>query len=851
MAGVDDLADSRPAPTSSPPDVEPDAPLRSYVQAKASVAELLREVAHLYPWTSERIHDLMTRLSQDRFQLVVLGQFKRGKTSLMNAIVGQSLLPTGTIPVTSAVTSLRYGPTTRAFVRTADRATNEEIPVADLPLYVTERGNPGNLKRVLKVTVEVPARFLRRGLHFVDTPGIGSAHEHNTATTLAFLPEADAAIFVTGADAPLSEAELAFLDDVRKCVRKLFFVLNKVDQLDPGEREETLAYTATLLARRLGVDAVRLFPVSAARALGSGAHDPEALAASGLGALESALATFLDEERRTVLLTTLLDRTIAVLEESRFTLGLRQRALDQSPRHNDGVVRDLAPRLDELDDERRTIVTRAHRRFADWTADVLENELERFSDEARRHLFPVIPAAVKGASDSRLCYATGCNRLREELERRGAAWIRDFAPNVDAISRSVVLEAVTDVASVLDEPERAAATLLGVDTREKGTGREGVPVSWDWLAPPFDLDRATRSVDLAEISGPPSHLSLPHVAAERLASRRLRRRASADVDRTASELRRAVGAHFDACLLGLDLASASRLREERRHIELVLKRDDGEPDARVPSDDTFQALLARATAMRDALLRNESLPLAPVTATAALPVLPVREAPRRIPSPTASRQKGMRTATCAICSVASNALFDFLCHHQYAMTTDPAARNLFLAARGLCPPHTWHLERLSSPQGLSRSYPRLLELTAGRLRAMHGLPAQTAARRLDELLADDRACPACSAVRNAEQMAAERIVRELATEARAFEPPSLCLGHLRLVIASVDDGEADRLLRLHSRRLVDLSESMQQYLIKVDARRRDLLTDEEVDAYRRALVHLVGERYLFRTEPEE
>lgn len=838
MARRDDLEGSKPAPTTTPHDVEPDAPLRSYVQAKASVAELLRDVDRLYPWTSERVHDLMTSLSQDRFQLVVLGQFKRGKTSLMNAIVGQPLLPTGTIPVTSAVTSLHYGPRTRAFVRSADRAFNQEIPVADLPLYVTERGNPGNLKRVLKVTLEVPARFLRRGLHFVDTPGIGSAHEHNTATTLAFLPEADAAIFVTGADAPLSEAELAFLDDVRKCVRKLFFVLNKVDQLEPAEREETLDYTATLLARRLGVDAVRLFPVSATRALGAGTHDPEALAASGLGALESALATFLDEERRTVLLTTLLDRTIALLEETRFTLGLRQRALGQSSGHNDGVVRDLARRLDELDDERRMIVTRGRRRFADWTTDVLELALQRFSDEARRHLLTVIPGAPRGTSDSRLCYATGCDRLRDELERRGAAWIRDFAPSVEAISRSVVLEAVEDVASLLDEPEREAASLLGVDTRETGTDREGAPLPWDWSAPPFDLDQATRSVDLAGISGPTSRLSLPRPAAERLASRKLRRRASADVHRTASELRRAVAAHFDACLLGLDLASASRLREERRHIELILKRDEDEPDSSVPSADTFEALLARATAMRDALVRHETLPLAPVPASTASPVLPVHEAPRHIPSPTTPGQKGRRAATCAICSFASNALFDFLCHHQYAMATDPAAQNLFLAARGLCPPHTWHLEKLSSPQGLSRSYPRLLELTAGRLSAMQGLPAQSAARRLDELLADDRSCPACSAVRNAEQIAAERIVRELGTDARALEPPGLCLGHVRLVLESVENGGADRLLRFLSRRLVDLSESMQQYLIKVDA-------------YRRALVHLVGERYLFRTEREE
>jgi len=313
---------------------EPEAPLRAYVQAKQSVAQLLRELQEFAgrsaPWAVERVHDLMVRLGEDRFQLVVVGQFKRGKSSLMNAILGRALLPTGTIPVTSAITSLRYGSPLRAVIRRADQALDQQIPIAALPDFITERGNPDNEKQVLSAAIEVPAPFLRRGLHFVDTPGIGSAHEHNTATTLAFLPEADAAIFVTGADGPLSDNELQFLDAVRQHVRKLFFVLNKIDQLSSGEREETISYTSDLLAKRLGTDTIRLFPFSAAQALAAKHGDAEAWAASGLLALESALATFLNDERRTVFLVAVLDRAIGALDETRFMLGLRQRAAEQA-----------------------------------------------------------------------------------------------------------------------------------------------------------------------------------------------------------------------------------------------------------------------------------------------------------------------------------------------------------------------------------------------------------------------------------------------------------------------------------------------------------------------------------------
>ena len=123
----------RSADRAQPDIVEPDAPLRAYLRSKEAVAQCLRRlqeiVDHGAPWAGERVHDLMTRLGEDRFQLVVVGQFKRGKSSLMNAIMGQRLLPTGTIPVTSAITSLRYGSTLRAVIKRAEQAVDRQVPI--------------------------------------------------------------------------------------------------------------------------------------------------------------------------------------------------------------------------------------------------------------------------------------------------------------------------------------------------------------------------------------------------------------------------------------------------------------------------------------------------------------------------------------------------------------------------------------------------------------------------------------------------------------------------------------------------------------------------------------------------
>jgi hypothetical protein len=268
----------------------------------------------------------MVKLAEDRFTLAVAGQFKRGKSSLMNAVIGRNLLPTGILPLTSAITILRFGPRERLVISREKLSLDEEAPVAALPEYVTEEGNPGNRLRIKAVYVEFPSSFLRRGLEFVDTPGIGSAIAANTATTYDFIPQCDAVLFVTSADGPLAEAELAFLDRIRLYVRKIFFVVNKMDLLAPGEREGVLRFIADGLRQQLGIQGARLFPISSRRGLDAKAtQDPAMLAASGLPALERALAEFLTSQRGATFLASILARTEGLLDTASDQAALERR----------------------------------------------------------------------------------------------------------------------------------------------------------------------------------------------------------------------------------------------------------------------------------------------------------------------------------------------------------------------------------------------------------------------------------------------------------------------------------------------------------------------------------------------
>jgi hypothetical protein len=106
---------------------------------------------------ASRCHELMVKLAEDRFTLAVVGQFKRGKSSLMNALIGRELLPIGVLPLTSAITILRYGPKEKLVVTWEDSSLEHEEPLTALNDYVSEKGNPGNRKRVGAVYVEVPS----------------------------------------------------------------------------------------------------------------------------------------------------------------------------------------------------------------------------------------------------------------------------------------------------------------------------------------------------------------------------------------------------------------------------------------------------------------------------------------------------------------------------------------------------------------------------------------------------------------------------------------------------------------------------------------------------------------------
>ena len=267
--------------------------LREYEQHKFAIAEVLRQTSLVSSdpgkWR-ERTSDLFARLADDRFNLVVVGRFSRGKTSLMNALLGTDRLPTGIVPLTSVISTVAYGSAERAILRFERRFMDQEISLDALPQYVTQQGNPGNVKGIKEAEVQLPADFLRRGFHFVDTPGLGSAIEENTRTTESFLPEADAFLLVTSYESPLSDEEMRFFRSAASSPRRIFVVLNKQDTVREQESADALAYVRKELDAMFGPAPPKVFSISARDGLeAKQSHDSRRLAASGIPALEQEL----------------------------------------------------------------------------------------------------------------------------------------------------------------------------------------------------------------------------------------------------------------------------------------------------------------------------------------------------------------------------------------------------------------------------------------------------------------------------------------------------------------------------------------------------------------------------------
>ena len=192
------------------------------------ITKEMRDVFSQYELTRKelkRTEELIDKIENQKITISVIGQFKRGKSMLVNSILGDKILPIGIVPVTAVVTSIEHGE--KAATVRFDNGIIKEIPFEDMAEYINEQSNSDNHLGVRQVAVYSPSEFLEGGITLVDTPGVGSVHQKNTDEAYAFVKESDAVIFMLSVDSPINQIEVEFLKNAKIQLKNFLIVFKK------------------------------------------------------------------------------------------------------------------------------------------------------------------------------------------------------------------------------------------------------------------------------------------------------------------------------------------------------------------------------------------------------------------------------------------------------------------------------------------------------------------------------------------------------------------------------------------------------------------------------------------------
>ena len=431
------------------------------------------------------VGELRGRLREHRLRVLVAGEAKRGKSTLINALLGRAVLPTGVTPLTALATTVRYGRHERVTAEFRDGRTGG-YPLSALTDLVTERGNPGNARGLASVTVTVDAPILVLGVELVDTPGTGSVYAHNTAEAETALEAMDAAVYVLSADPPVSASERDLIGRVAALSVTMFVVLNKADYLagQPGARHENgqrrQALPGSELAEaleftgRVASDAagrpVWVYPLSARAALADDG-DP------GFTAFAADFTAYLQAGRAADLRLSVTAHARRLARSSRDEVDLARRARQLRSGQAAGRVQAFGARLAAVAGRRRDAADLAKAESARMLAD-----LNAAADRAVREVTAGVAAELEAFCDGELRSATA-----GEIERAGRARLADLAGQAAERWRHGRAERLEEGLARLDERltgdlraelaavRDAAAELLGLSLAVPGPGDRLAP----------------------------------------------------------------------------------------------------------------------------------------------------------------------------------------------------------------------------------------------------------------------------------------------------------------------------------------------------------------------------------------
>jgi len=402
----------------------------------------------------ERLEALLDRLDAARLRVLVAGEAKRGKSTLINALLGRAVLPAGVTPLTAVATTVRYGDDPRAEVLFMD-GHEEKQPLTALTDLVTERGNPRNRRRIAGVTVYLPAPVLAGGVELVDTPGTGSVFEWDTEAAHEALRSMDAAVFVLSADPPVSASERDLLGTVAGLSVTTFAVLNKADHLDGPGLAEAAEFTRQVL--RESGHAGKVYPMSARAALGG--HD------AGFAEFAADFAAYLSSRRQADLRASAVAQARRIASSLLDEVALTRRAAQLRAGDAAGRVEQFAGRLAEVTVHSRdavAVVNAESGRLLFALNDAADSDALRLGRQISGSLDALLDGELRASRPAEI-ERRGRERLSGLAVTAAEAWRQQQREAIEAGLARVDARLAADLQAELDVLRDAAAELLGLN----------------------------------------------------------------------------------------------------------------------------------------------------------------------------------------------------------------------------------------------------------------------------------------------------------------------------------------------------------------------------------------------------
>ena len=397
---------------------------------------------------AERVgRDLVKKLEEDRFHLVVVGEFNHGKTSFVNALLGETALPVGVTPTTATIHHIRWAETPSATIVRASGA-RESLPFDQAKSFAVGGGHTVE-SDIDFLEIGYPAPLLKEGILLVDTPGVNDLSLQRSDITYSYIPRADAVLFLLDAGQILKESERVFLQEkLLKASRdKIVFVITKWDILSTEERREAFEYARTQLATL--VPNPVLFAVSAERQL---AGDKEG---SGFGPLLGHLTRFLSEERGRILLDNALGESLSVATLLTKGLDARKRSLAMNVEELDRriafIEQDLRGQAGTIEERRMRI-----REEIASVKMLARKDLEHFVEQTMTKLPGVIDSAKREELKK---------FLPSFLEDAFKQWAEEEAKEIGAKLEALAEKTIALVNEDAADSAKRVANVLGTESR--------------------------------------------------------------------------------------------------------------------------------------------------------------------------------------------------------------------------------------------------------------------------------------------------------------------------------------------------------------------------------------------------